>query len=164
MKNLFILLSLSLSIISCSTEEISDSKTPNSNADIKTEVNQQRLSVNPVINSNTKIVIKSFTRGFSSSIVVNNKKITRTSTGVVQSSTIIISTSNWNLVKQKFATLNLSNISTYAAPSCASCSDAGLSETLEIVHNGVTYTSQYYDSSNPPSQIKSFLTYIKTLN
>ena len=78
--------------------------------------------------------------------------------------TITITTAKWNVLKQKFTAMNLSNISTYNAPSCASCTDAGYSETLEITHNGVTYTSKNYDSSNPPSQLKGFITYIKSIN
>ena len=164
MKNLFILLALALTLISCTTEEISSTTNENSTNVSQVETNQQRVGATQTLNATTQIVIKAVTRGFSSSIVVKNSKITKSSTGVVPPMTITITTAKWNVLKQKFTAMNLSNISTYNAPSCTSCTDAGYSETLEITHNGVTYTSQNYDSSNPPSQLKGFITYIKSIN
>ena len=164
MKNLFILLVLALSITSCSTEEIAETKSQSTIITPNTEVAQPQSRVAPVLNLKTTIEITAVTRGFSSSIVVNNSKLTKSSTGIVPPMTITITAAKWNVLKQKFALLSLSSIATYVAPTCASCSDAGFAETLKITHNGVTYTSQSYDSSNAPTQLRSFLTYVKSIN
>jgi hypothetical protein len=172
MKKVLMLSIFSIFLSNCTTEEIS---TPTTNttevvptqevAATETISSENTNSISErLMKTSTEILITNVTRGFSSSVSIKNAMLTKNSTGVIPPTTVQINKAKWNVLKQKFNALNLVKIPTYNAPSCASCSDAGYSQTLVIKHDGVEYTSQSYDSSNPPLALKDFLNYIKTLN
>ena len=164
MKKILILLSSTLAITSCTTEEISSSNTLNSSIVSTTETNQLRQTASQTINASTQITITASTRGFSSSIVIKNGKLIKSSTGIVPPTTTTISTAKLNVLNQKFRKLILADFPNYTSTTCLRCGDVGFTENLEITHNGVVYTSQGYDSSNAPIKLKDIVTYIKTLN
>lgn len=168
MNKALILSIITVIFASCTTEELSNSTTSNNQTTSPAVTGQEIVNNNEelakTMNSTTEIVVSNTTRGFSSAIIVKDSKITKTSTGVVPPTTTQISTENWTICKQKFAKLNLVKISTYVAPSCLRCADMDVSQTLEIKYNGVVYTSNSYDSTNPPAALKDFLFFIKKLN
>ena len=168
MKKVLIVSIFSIFLANCSSDELSTSTNSNNERVVVANGNQSLENNTDFfakpIKATTEILISNTTRGFSSSVTIKDGSITKTSTGIVPPTTTQISGSKWNVLKQKFAVLNLVKIPTYIAPSCLTCTDMVLSQTLEIKHNGVTYTSQTYDSTNPPSQLKDFLAYVKTLN
>ena len=166
MKKVLILSILSIFLSNCSTDELSDSTTSKNESSLPITISQE-INNNDFaksIKSSTEVMISSVTRGFSSSVSIKDGKITKNSTGIVPPTTTQISNAKWNVFKQKFAVLNLTKIPTYKAPTCLRCADMDLGQTLEIKHDGVIYTSQVYDSTNPPAALKDFVLYIKTLN
>jgi hypothetical protein len=170
MKKVLMLSIFSIFLSNCTTEEISTpTATPTANTiEVVSTPAISSEDVNSIserqMKASTEILITNVTRGFSSSVSIKNAMLTKNSTGVVPPTTVQIKKAKWNVLKQKFNALNLVKIPTYNAPSCASCSDAGYSQTLVIKHDGIEYTSQNYDSSNPPLALKDFLNYINTLN
>ena len=159
MKKLIFLLSVAFAATSCSTEEMT---TTNSTIAATSDSSNQRVASTQILNTKTQFVITASTRGFSSSIVVKNNIVTKSSTGVVPPTTSTISAANVQKIKITLTNLFVTSLASYPAPSCASCGDRGLSEKLEITQNGVTYTSQSYDSSNPPAEIKKLVSLIKS--
>ena len=166
MKKFLILAVLSIFLSNCTTDELTpvastESVTPAVLVNNPIE-NNTSLSAK-AIQTSTVISLSTVARGFSSSVSIKNGQLTKNSTGVVPPTTIQISSAKWNVLKQKFNLLNLVKIPTYIATSCLRCNDMDKGQTLEIKYNGVVYTSQVYDTSNPPAALKDFVFYIKTL-
>ena len=168
MKKVLILLIFSIFLSNCTTDELSNSTTSSSESILPVVVSPLSENNNDSfarpIKVSTEILISNVTRGFSSSIFIKDGKLTKNSSGIVSPTTIQISNAKWEVLKQKFAALNLVRIPSYNAPSCLRCSDMDLGQTLEIKHNGVNYTSKVYDSTNPPAALKDFLFYVNTIN
>jgi hypothetical protein len=165
MKKVLILSILSIFLSNCTTDELSNTVTPNNEITLPSAVDKaSNNNVAKPIKASTEITLSTVTRGFSSSTSIKDGKLTRNSTGVVPPTTIQISASKLYILKQKFEALNLVKIPTYNPTTCLRCEDRDLGQTLVIKHEGVTYTSKIYDSTNPPAAIKSFVLYINTIN
>ncbi len=163
MKKVLVLCVLSIFLSNCSTEEIATPIASKSESILSASDKNNDFFAKP-IKSTTEVVLSISTRGFSSSVCIKNGMITKNSTGIVPPTTTQISISKLSVYNKKFAALNLVKIPTYNAPSCLRCADQDLGQTLQIKHDGVTYTSKTYDSTNPPAALKDFITCINGLN
>jgi hypothetical protein len=163
MKKVLILCVLSIFLSNCSTEEIATPVTSKSESVLPTSDKNNDIFAKP-IKSTTEVTLSIATRGFSSSVSIKNGMMTKNSTGIVPPTTIQISTAKLTIYNQKFAALNLVKIPTYNAPTCLRCADQDLGQTLQIKHDGVTYTSKTYDSTNPPAALRDFISCINGLN
>ncbi|WP_395075311.1 hypothetical protein [Flavobacterium sp.] len=168
MKKLLILSIASIFLSNCTTDEIMSNPAVKSESPmVVVENNSAELNNNiaaKTINASTVVTISTITRGFSSSISINNGYMTRNSSGVVQPTTVKMNTAKWITFKQKFSALNLVKVSSYEPSTCLRCSGADLAQTLEISYNGVIYTSQEFDKTNPPTALKNFVSYMNSLN
>lgn len=157
MKKFYLIISiLSIAITSCSTDGI-----------IETEATQNSIELSNKkpnsLNNNTQIIITDVTRGFYESIEIVGNEVKKTSSGIVPPSSYTLTLSQQNDLNLNFSNLSLQNIKKYNAPSNARFFDGAPFETLEIIHNGITYRSKSYDGGNPPSQIKAFVDFVKNL-
>lgn len=182
MKSIYLLFSiLILTFASCTVDEkyqsnhsanLSVNQRENSNT-----INQSNLidnsnfdsKANCVINRNnfrnssTKVSIYSQARSFYTSLEVEGVALSRNSSGVVPPSVITIPSDKIDRLNLLFSELNLTQLPNYLAPSLNHRYGGAQSEVLTIEHNEQIYVSQAYDAGNPPSQIKEFIEFVKSL-
>ncbi len=177
MKKFLFLTTILISIVSCTTDSINSENSGTNLTSVETKISENsniqekdftvvsttNKLVKSTVNENTTITVYSSTRGFYQQISVKNSNVTKNSSGIVSLLNTQLTIAKWDLVKSKFSQLTLTKVSSYPAPSNVRINDSVASETLTISHNGKTYVSQTYDAGNPPLQLKSLVSYVKSL-
>ncbi|WEK68372.1 MAG: hypothetical protein P0Y62_10930 [Candidatus Chryseobacterium colombiense] len=93
------------------------------------------------------------TRGLKRSFTFSSTAFTTTSNGDSKKSKI--SLAEWESIEKQAKLLDVSKISSLAAPSTDHHSDRALASTLIITSNGSRYQSSNFDAANPPKELTS---------
>ncbi len=100
-----------------------------------------------------KIELKEQTRGTNRIITFNSKTLMTSLNGNLTQSKIALP--EWENVEKQINLVDLSKISSFAAPSTGHYSDQALASTIIITSNGNTYQSSSFDFGNPPKELES---------
>jgi len=91
------------------------------------------------------------TRGLNRSFTFSSTAFTTTSNG--DSNNSKISLAEWESIEKQAKLVDVSKISSLAAPSTDHHSDRALASTLIITSNGNSYQSSSFDAGNPPKEL-----------
>ncbi|MCE3077157.1 hypothetical protein [Chryseobacterium gwangjuense] len=100
-----------------------------------------------------KIELTEQTRGTNRSFTLNSKALITTLNGNIINSKIVLS--EWENIEKQVNLVDLSKISSFAAPTTGHYSDQALASTIIITSNGNTYQSASFDAGNPPKELVS---------
>ncbi|WBV61892.1 hypothetical protein PFY12_07190 [Chryseobacterium camelliae] len=100
-----------------------------------------------------KIELREQTRGTNKSFTLSSEALTVSLNENITNSKITLS--EWENVEKEVNHIDLSKISSFAAPTTGHYSDQALASTILITSNGSTYQSSSFDSGNPPKELAS---------
>ncbi|PJJ68171.1 hypothetical protein [Chryseobacterium geocarposphaerae] len=100
-----------------------------------------------------KIELKEQTRGTNRSFVLNSEYLITVLNENTSKSKV--SLSEWENIEKQINLIELSKISSLAAPTTGRYSDQALASTIIVISNGKTYQSSSFDAGNPPKELAS---------
>lgn len=131
----------------------------NCNSQYHMDTDKNITSASRKINSIEKIQLKELTRGRNRIYTFSPDALHINLNGADTQQEL--SPANWESMARQAVLLDLSKISTYAAPTTGRYSDSALSSTIIITSAGKTYESASFDEGIPPKELEGLYLLLK---
>lgn len=121
--------------------------------------NKDNLIISKDIQSIEKIEILEQSRGINKSFVLNStQKIATINGNKINKVTEI---DEWSSIITEVNKINVSQLSSYIAPTDKRYSDAAMATTIKITLKGKEYSSNSFDAGNPPKELAALYKILK---